>query len=179
MEAIYIFVVAKFVVILGVVILHDPYLVDVVVVICHTDHTTDQSTMEIHSSVIGEASKVCCGISLVSLPFHSTLRCSASFFAQERAELEAKRKKIREIQKGLVTNFDEYRDLPNDIPQTLVIGTAVTGMLVLAMIHCITIFTARLPDHGTTQFFTGKVEAVDLTSHQYLVAFDRPGIQSC
>lgn len=35
---------------------------------------------------------------------------------------------------------------------------------------------ARLPDHGTTQFFTGKVEAVDLTSHQYLVAFDRPGI---
>ncbi|XP_065896663.1 protein lin-9 homolog isoform X2 [Dysidea avara] len=88
-------------------------------------------------------------------------RCSASFFAQERAELEAKRKKIREIQKGLVTNFDEYRDLPNDIPQTLVIGTAVT---------------ARLPDHGTTQFFTGKVEAVDLTSHQYLVAFDRPGL---
>ena len=54
-------------------------------------------------------------------------RCSASFFAQERAELEAKRKKIREIQKGLVTKFDEYRDLPNEIPQTLVVGTAVTG----------------------------------------------------
>lgn len=88
-------------------------------------------------------------------------RCSASFFAQERAELEAKRKKIREIQKGLVTKFDEYRDLPNEIPQTLVVGTPVT---------------ARLPDHGTTQFFTGKVEAVDLTSYQYLVAFDRPGL---
>jgi len=56
-------------------------------------------------------------------------RCSASFFAQERAELEAKRKKIREIQKGLVTKFDEYRDLPNEIPQTLVVGTAVTGKL--------------------------------------------------
>ena len=56
-----------------------------------------------------------------------TFRCSASFFAQERAELEAKRKKIREIQKGLVTKFDEYRDLPNEIPQTLVVGTAVTG----------------------------------------------------
>jgi len=74
-----------------------------------------------------------------------------------------------------VTNFDEYRDLPNDIPQTLVIGTAVTGKSVPAMMHYITAISARLPDHGTTQFFTGKVEAVDLTSHQYLVAFDRPG----
>jgi len=134
--------------------------------------------MEIHTSAFGEASKVGSDVSLVPLPSHSILRCSASFFAQERAELEAKRKKIREIQKGLVTNFEEYRDLPNDIPQTLVIGTAVTGILALAMTICITTITARLPDHGTTQFFTGKVEAVDLTSHQYLVAFDRPGTHS-
>ena len=54
-------------------------------------------------------------------------RCSAAFFAEERAELSRKRQKIRMLQQrkqGDVTNF---KDLPDNIPLQLTIGARVTA----------------------------------------------------
>ena len=54
-------------------------------------------------------------------------RCSSSFFAEERAALERKRDKLRLLQQRKVSHLDDYKDLPEEIPMPLVIGTKVTG----------------------------------------------------
>jgi hypothetical protein len=88
-------------------------------------------------------------------------RCSAAFFAEERAALKVKRDKIRQIQhQQKVDNLSNYRDLPESIPMPLVIGTKVTAL-------------QHKPHDG---LFTGVVEAVDILNGSYRVTFDRPGI---
>ncbi|CAG2164811.1 unnamed protein product [Oppiella nova] len=87
-------------------------------------------------------------------------RCSAAFFAEERASLNAKRNKIRHLQQQKVVDFSQYKDLPENIPLSLVIGTKVTGLL-------------RKPQDG---LFTGVIDAVDATNGTYRLTFDRSGI---
>ncbi|CAG2109019.1 unnamed protein product [Medioppia subpectinata] len=87
-------------------------------------------------------------------------RCSAAFFAEERASLNAKRNKIRHLQQQKVVDFSQYKDLPENIPLSLVIGTKVTGLL-------------RKPQDG---LFTGAIDAVDATLGTYRLTFDRNGI---
>eukprot|EP00058_Branchiostoma_floridae_P022977 XP_002608467.1 hypothetical protein BRAFLDRAFT_96604 [Branchiostoma floridae] len=87
-------------------------------------------------------------------------RCSSSFFAEERSALEAKRQKIRLLQQRKVTDISNFKDLPDEIPLPLVIGTKVTARL-------------RGPHDG---LFTGQIEAVDTANTSYRVTFDRPGL---
>ena len=87
-------------------------------------------------------------------------RCSPAFFAEERAALNAKRNKIRLLQQQKVVDFSQYKDLPEDIPLSLVIGTKVTGLL-------------RKPQDG---LFTGIIDAVDTVNGTYRITFDRPNI---
>lgn len=87
-------------------------------------------------------------------------RCSPAFFAEERASLNAKRNKIRHLQQQKVVDFSQYKDLPENIPLSLVIGTKVTGLL-------------RKPQDG---LFGGTIDAVDTTNGTYRITFDRNGI---
>ncbi|XP_026746734.1 protein lin-9 homolog [Trichoplusia ni] len=84
-------------------------------------------------------------------------RCSQAFFDEERRELERKRKLIRSIQqrKGADINVKE---LPNEIPMQLVVGTKVTARL-------------RKPQDG---LFTGCIDAVDTSNNTYRISFERP-----
>jgi hypothetical protein len=88
-------------------------------------------------------------------------RCSSSFFEEERLLLQQRRNKVRSIQQGLVTDFSDYRDLPDNIPQSLVVGTRVT---------------AWLRQNSMSSCYSGQVEAVLYGSNEYLVSFDRPGL---
>ncbi len=55
-------------------------------------------------------------------------RCSAAFFAEERAELARKRQKIRILQqRKQVDEVENFKDLPEDIPLQLTIGARVTA----------------------------------------------------
>ncbi|KXJ72837.1 hypothetical protein RP20_CCG017140 [Aedes albopictus] len=89
-------------------------------------------------------------------------RCSAAFLAEERRELERKRRKIRLLQTKRSGDVSFVRDLPKEIPQQLSVGTKVTARL-------------RAPQDG---LFTGTVEAIDVMSSSYRVCFDRPGLGS-
>lgn len=84
-------------------------------------------------------------------------RCSQSFFEEERRELERKRKLIRYIQQRKSADVN-IKDLPNEIPMQLVIGTKVTARL-------------RKPQDG---LFTGYINAVDTSNNTYRIAFERP-----
>ena len=59
--------------------------------------------------------------------FHICFRCSAAFFEEERAALENRRYKIRLLQQRKMSELTSYKDLPEEIPMHLVIGTKVTG----------------------------------------------------
>eukprot|EP00061_Rhincodon_typus_P016851 g45279.t1 len=87
-------------------------------------------------------------------------RCSAAFFAEERAALQVKRQKIRLLQQRKVTELSQYKDLPDEIPLPLVIGTKVTARL-------------RGFHDG---LFTGQIDAVDTINATYRVTFDRTGL---
>ncbi|XP_048387807.1 protein lin-9 homolog isoform X2 [Stegostoma tigrinum] len=87
-------------------------------------------------------------------------RCSAAFFAEERAALQVKRQKIRLLQQRKVTELSQYKDLPDEIPLPLVIGTKVTARL-------------RGFHDG---LFTGQIDAVDTINATYRVTFDRMGL---
>lgn len=87
-------------------------------------------------------------------------RCSEAFFAEERNALSHKRKRIRCLQQQKVVDIEQYRDLPDNIPMSLVIGTKVTAIL-------------RKPQEG---LFSGTIDAVDTTNGLYRIAFDRHGI---
>lgn len=84
-------------------------------------------------------------------------RCSQAFFAEERKELERKRKLIRFIQQRKTVDIC-VKDLPNEIPMQLVVGTKVTARL-------------RKPQDG---LFTGCIDAVDTSNNTYRITFERP-----
>ena len=54
-------------------------------------------------------------------------RCSEAFFSEERAELDRKRKKMRLLQQRKMGDSSSYKDLPEDIPMQLTIGSKVTA----------------------------------------------------
>ncbi|XP_063300123.1 protein lin-9 homolog [Pelobates fuscus] len=87
-------------------------------------------------------------------------RCSAAFFDEERAALEQKRQKIRLLQQRKVADVSQFKDLPDEIPLSLVIGTKVTARL-------------RGQHDG---LFTGQIDAVDTQNSTYRVTFDRNGL---
>ncbi|XP_015786112.1 protein lin-9 homolog [Tetranychus urticae] len=87
-------------------------------------------------------------------------RCSEAFFAEERNALNLKRKKIRILQSQKVVDIEQFRDLPENIPLSLVIGAKVTAIL-------------RKPQEG---LFMGIIDAVDMTHGMYRITFDRHGI---
>lgn len=84
-------------------------------------------------------------------------RCSQSFFEEERKELERKRKLIRYIQQSKTVDIC-VKDLPNEIPMQLTVGTKVTARL-------------RKPQDG---LFTGYIDAVDTSNNTYRITFERP-----
>lgn len=65
-------------------------------------------------------------------------------------------------QQQKVVDISQYRDLPENIPLSLVIGTKVTALL-------------REPQDG---LFSGTIDAVDAANGAYRITFDRPGIGS-
>lgn len=85
-------------------------------------------------------------------------RCSQAFFDEERKELDRKRKLIRYIQQIKKTADVNIKDLPNEIPMQLVVGTKVTARL-------------RQPQDG---LFTGVINAVDTSNNTYRITFERP-----
>ncbi|XP_075060450.1 protein lin-9 homolog isoform X2 [Mixophyes fleayi] len=87
-------------------------------------------------------------------------RCSAAFFEEERSALEQKRQKIRLLQQRKVADVSQFKDLPDEIPLSLVIGTKVTARL--RGIH--------------DGLFTGQIDAVDTQNSTYRVTFDRNGL---
>ena len=87
-------------------------------------------------------------------------RCSEAFFTEERAELARKRKKMRFLQQRKIGDASSYKDLPEDIPMQLTIGSRVTARL-------------RQPQDG---LFTGVVAAVDTSNSTYRITFDRLGL---
>ncbi|XP_062617485.1 protein lin-9 homolog isoform X2 [Saccostrea cucullata] len=87
-------------------------------------------------------------------------RCSPAFFEEERAALEIRRNKIRLLQQRKMSELQTFKDLPDEIPMHLVIGTKVTARL-------------RKPQDG---LFTGVVDALDTVTNTYRITFDRPGI---
>ncbi|XP_077287409.1 myb-interacting protein 130 [Arctopsyche grandis] len=86
-------------------------------------------------------------------------RCSQAFFNEERRDLEMKRQKIRFIQQRKIGNIS-WKDLPNEIPMQLVIGSKVTARL-------------RKPQDG---LFTGTIEGVDTSNNTYRITFERTGL---
>lgn len=54
-------------------------------------------------------------------------RCSSAFFDEERRTLHERRDKIRLLQQRKLNEFNSLKDLPEEIPLHLVIGTKVTG----------------------------------------------------
>ncbi|XP_059490619.1 protein lin-9 homolog [Neocloeon triangulifer] len=88
-------------------------------------------------------------------------RCSPSFFEEERRELERKRTKIRALQQRKAsTDMSMFKELPDEIPLQLSIGTKVTARL-------------RRPQDG---LFSGSIDAVDTSNNTYRITFDRQGL---
>ncbi|XP_065398779.1 protein lin-9 homolog isoform X1 [Macaca fascicularis] len=87
-------------------------------------------------------------------------RCSSAFFEEERSALKQKRQKIRLLQQRKVADVSQFKDLPDEIPLPLVIGTKVTARL-------------RGVHDG---LFTGQIDAVDTLNATYRVTFDRTGL---
>uniref|UniRef100_A0AAY4B8B3 DIRP domain-containing protein n=1 Tax=Denticeps clupeoides TaxID=299321 RepID=A0AAY4B8B3_9TELE len=87
-------------------------------------------------------------------------RCSSAFFAEERTALKHKRQKMRLLQQRKLTDVSLCKDLPDEIPLPLIIGTKVTARL-------------RGAHDG---LFTGQIDAVDTSAATYRVTFDRNGL---
>ncbi|KAI8783972.1 protein lin-9 [Biomphalaria glabrata] len=87
-------------------------------------------------------------------------RCSPAFLAEERAVLEERRDKIRQLQQRKTLEFNSIKELPDEIPLHLVVGNKVTARL-------------RKPQDG---LFTGTIAALDTADNSYRVTFDRPGL---
>ncbi|XP_056150683.1 protein lin-9 homolog isoform X2 [Lampris incognitus] len=87
-------------------------------------------------------------------------RCSSAFFSEERTALRQKRQKMRLLQQRKLSDLSNCKDLPDEIPLPLIIGTKVTARL-------------RGVHDG---LFTGQIDAVDTTAATYRVTFDRNGL---
>lgn len=87
-------------------------------------------------------------------------RCSSAFFAEERTALRQKRQKMRLLQQRKLSDVSSCKDLPEEIPLPLIIGTKVTARL-------------RGVHDG---LFTGQIDAVDTSAATYRVTFDRNGL---
>ncbi|MEQ2304633.1 Protein lin-9 [Ameca splendens] len=87
-------------------------------------------------------------------------RCSSAFFAEERTALRQKRQKMRLLQQRKLSDVSTCKDLPDEIPLPLIIGTKVTARL-------------RGVHDG---LFTGQIDAVDTSAATYRVTFDRSGL---
>ncbi|XP_056436585.1 protein lin-9 homolog [Gadus chalcogrammus] len=87
-------------------------------------------------------------------------RCSSAFFAEERTALIQKRQKMRLLQQRKISDMSQCKDLPEEIPLPLIIGTKVTARL-------------RGAHDG---LFTGQIDAVDTSAATYRVTFDRNGL---
>ncbi|KAK0131312.1 Protein lin-9 [Merluccius polli] len=87
-------------------------------------------------------------------------RCSSAFFAEERTALRQKRQKMRLLQQRKISDMAQCKDLPDEIPLPLIIGTKVTARL-------------RGQHDG---LFTGQIDAVDTSAATYRVTFDRNGL---
>ncbi|CAL8314605.1 unnamed protein product [Lota lota] len=87
-------------------------------------------------------------------------RCSSAFFAEERTALRQKRQKMRLLQQRKISDMSQCKDLPEEIPLPLIIGTKVTARL-------------RGVHDG---LFTGQIDAVDTSAATYRVTFDRNGL---
>ncbi|XP_061610207.1 protein lin-9 homolog isoform X1 [Phyllopteryx taeniolatus] len=87
-------------------------------------------------------------------------RCSSAFFAEERTALGHKRQKMRLLQHRKLSDVSNCKDLPEEIPLPLIIGTKVTARL-------------RGVHDG---LFTGQIDAVDTGAATYRVTFDRSGL---
>uniref|UniRef100_A0A4W5JUH7 Lin-9 DREAM MuvB core complex component n=1 Tax=Hucho hucho TaxID=62062 RepID=A0A4W5JUH7_9TELE len=87
-------------------------------------------------------------------------RCSSAFFSEERTALRQKRQKMRLLQQRKLADVSHCKDLPDEIPLPLVIGTKVTARL-------------RGVHDG---LFTGQIDAVDTGAATYRVTFDRNGL---
>ncbi|KAL7987411.1 hypothetical protein Chor_006330 [Crotalus horridus] len=93
--------------------------------------------------------------------FYSNIdKCSSAFFEEERSALKQKRQKIRLLQQRKVADISQFKDLPEEIPLPLVIGTKVTARL-------------RGSHDG---LFTGQIDAVDTLNATYRVTFERTGL---
>ncbi|KAM6954733.1 protein lin-9 homolog [Aplochiton taeniatus] len=87
-------------------------------------------------------------------------RCSSAFFVEERTALRQKRQKMRLLQQRKLWDVSNCKDLPDEIPLPLIIGTKVTARL-------------RGVHDG---LFTGQIDAVDTSAATYRVTFDRNGL---
>uniref|UniRef100_A0A665TTC4 DIRP domain-containing protein n=1 Tax=Echeneis naucrates TaxID=173247 RepID=A0A665TTC4_ECHNA len=87
-------------------------------------------------------------------------RCSSAFFSEERTALRQKRQKMRLLQQRKLSDVSTCKDLPDEIPLPLIIGTKVTARL-------------RGVHDG---LFTGQIDAVDTSAATYRVTFDRTGL---
>lgn len=95
-------------------------------------------------------------------------RCSSTFFAEERTVLTEKRRRLRELQRKVhqgtqlsLADFNHFRDLPENIPAMLTVGTKVIAWLNIEK------------DKG---FHAGTIEAVDRDENKYWVTFDKQDI---
>jgi len=88
-------------------------------------------------------------------------RCSQNFFDEEIRELERRRKKIRLLQQRKARDEALFKDIPDEIPLQLTVGTKITAML---------------RDNIEKGMFTGTIEALDVSNNTYRIHFDKPGI---
>lgn len=88
-------------------------------------------------------------------------RCSQNFFDEEIRELDRRRKKIRLLQQRKARDELLFKDIPDEIPLQLTVGTKITAML------------RNNTDDG---LFNGTIEALDVSNNTYRIHFDKPGL---
>ncbi|VVC28627.1 DIRP domain [Cinara cedri] len=88
-------------------------------------------------------------------------RCSQNFFDEEIRELDRRRKKIRLLQQRKARDELLFKDIPDEIPLQLTVGTKVTAML---------------RNNTEDGLFNGTIEALDVSNNTYRIHFDKSGL---
>lgn len=88
-------------------------------------------------------------------------RCSQNFFDEEIRELDRRRKKIRLLQQRKGRDELLFKDIPDEIPLQLTVGTKITAML---------------RSNTEDGLFNGTIEALDVSNNTYRIHFDKPGL---
>lgn len=88
-------------------------------------------------------------------------RCSQNFFDEEIRELDRRRRKIRLLQQRKARDEALFKDIPEEIPLQLSVGTKVTAML---------------RSNNEDGLFNGTIEALDVSNNTYRIHFDKPGL---